>query len=202
MSRRILLIIGSALPDSVAHSAAAIYAQAAQNAGAEVRHRDLADSATPALLLGGSDARHEAEHIFDEISWADHLLLVRPHWWGQTPSVLTSFLDRVLIEAGSTRGDDCPALLRGRSARIVVAGGERLFRDHAALRDDTALTRAILRYRGIATDGFTHLTTAASSDLDARLRWTKRVQAIGRIDAAGGVAVPTPALARRVVSAA
>jgi putative NADPH-quinone reductase len=60
----------------------------------------------------------------DAMTWANHIIIVHPLWWGSAPALLKGFLDRVLVSGFAykyEKGRSIPlALLKGRTARMII----------------------------------------------------------------------------------
>lgn len=161
MSHRIAII--QAHPDAagghLCHLLAQAYADAAREAGREVRVIDVAQLDFP-LLRSQKDWQEgqvpeSLRPAQETIRWADHLVLFFPLWLGDMPALLKGFLEQVARPGfafeyveGNPLGKK---LLTGRSARVVVTMGmpalvyRWIFRAHS-LR---SLERNILGFVGI-----------------------------------------------------
>jgi putative NADPH-quinone reductase len=132
MGKRVAIIIGHPDADEphFCHALAQAYANGAAEAGHEVRVIDVGTLNFPLLRT-----RREFEKgvpppdiraAQEDISWADHLLIVYPLWLGTMPALLKAFFEQTFrygfaLTAG---GKGMPRkLLAGRSARIVVTMG-------------------------------------------------------------------------------
>jgi putative NADPH-quinone reductase len=60
----------------------------------------------------------------NDITWAEHLTLVYPIWWGGIPALLKGFFDRVFLPGFAfkyRKGSPFPdKLLKGRTAHLLV----------------------------------------------------------------------------------
>lgn len=160
MSKRIAIIQGHPDLDEghLGHALARAYADAAENAGHEVRHLVVAQLALPVLH---SREEWEARPVPDIVAaaqavirWADHLLIVHPLWLGSMPAALKAFLEQVFrpgfaVEA-APRG--WKKRLSGRSARVVVTMGMPglVYRFFFVAHGLRGLVRNVLRFSGIA----------------------------------------------------
>lgn len=128
MSKRILLILGHPSGDSFCAALAERYAQAAVQAGHEVRRLQLGELDFDPVLRQGyrhiQALEEDLQKAQSDILWAEHLTLVYPIWWGGIPALLKGFFDRVLLpgfafkyRAGKAFPDK---LLLGRTAHLLV----------------------------------------------------------------------------------
>ncbi len=202
MSRRILVVIGTPLPDTLNHSLAHAYIDAARADGAEVRVVDLAHDPIPAhprtraeLRAPRTDADHpldpEVARYLDDVRWADHLVFFYPQWWGTYPAALKAFIDRVFLSGATFRYREgrnslSEQLLAGRTSRLVMTMDSPIWWNRLIYRGaaEASLTRATLRYCGVRTVGITRFTPIRFSDDAGRKGWLTRVAGLGRRDAA------------------
>lgn len=132
MPRRILVIDGHPDPDParLVHAMARAYADAARDAGHEVRQIDVGLLDFPVLRTQEDYRQHAPPPAIaaaqDDIAWAEHLVLLFPLWLGGMPALLRAFIEQALRPgfAAESRGGGMPIKrLVGRSVRIVVTMG-------------------------------------------------------------------------------
>jgi putative NADPH-quinone reductase len=140
------------------HGLADTYREAATEAGHSVDVIDLGTLEIP-LLRKPETWEGETDLAFvkdsqEKILAADHLVFVYPLWLGDVPAVLKAWLEQVLRPGFAlkiNRSGWNPALLSGRSARVIVTMGMpaffyRWFYFAHSLR---SLQRNILKFCGI-----------------------------------------------------
>lgn len=187
MTKRILIIQGHPdfRPDHYDHALAAAYAEGAENAGHQVRTLTVADLEFPLLRtkaeFDGDDIPEAIRESQEQISWAEHLVLVYPLWLGTMPALLKAFLEQVL-RPGFAINPENPfgGLLKGRSVRIVVTMGMpalfyRLYYRTHSLKN---LKRNILRFAGFGPIR-TSLIGMVESSSSKRRKWLDRMAALG-----------------------
>ncbi len=201
MSHRILVIVGTPLPDTLTHALAHAYADGARDGGADVRVIDLATDPIPGhprtrddLRAPRSDADRpldpDVARYLDDVQWAQHLVIIHPQWWGTVPAALKAFIDRVFLSGAAFRYRERSSipvqLLTGRTARVVMTMDSPRLWNRLVYRGaaEASLTRATLGYCGVKTVGITRFTPVRFSDDDARESWLRKVAALGRKDAA------------------
>lgn len=203
MNRRLLVIIGTPLPDTLTHALAESYAASARARGAQVRTIDLAHDPIPdhprtrdqlrAPRAGRTDdlpLDPEVARYLEDLFWADHIAIFHPQWWGTVPAALKAFIDRVFLSNATFRYRERSALsdrlLAGRTARIVMTMDSPRFWNRLVYRGaaEASLSRATLGYCGVRTVGITRFTPVRFSDDAARRGWIERVARHGRADAA------------------
>lgn len=187
--RRIAIIDGHPDPDRhhLVHALADACASGARAAGHFVRRIDIAEMNFP--ILHSAKAWREAavsadiRHCQDAILWADHLILLYPLWLGDVPALLKAFLEQVLRPGFAIREGASPheaALLRGRSARIIVTMGmpAPVYRLYFGAHSLRSLERNILGYVGIHPIRRTLIGSVGDSEGQAET-WLKRAAALG-----------------------
>jgi putative NADPH-quinone reductase len=162
MAKRILIIQGH--PDSreerFCRALETAYSQGALEAGHEVQHLRLADTAFGFLRSReewekgepGSEVRRAQRMI----SWAEHIAIFYPLWLGSMPALLKGFFEQVMRPgfafSGVSSGKMWKKGLKGRSARVVVTMGmpAAVYRWYFRAHSLKSLQRNILGFVGIA----------------------------------------------------
>ena len=137
---RILVIVGTPLPDSLVHALADSSVTGAREAGAEVRVVDLARDEIPGHPTERNELRAPRDTndrpldltvaaYVDSLAWAEHVVFVYPQWWGTYPAALKAFVDRVFL---------ANTAFRYRPARKLFRLSERC-RDQPLARDSGLL---------------------------------------------------------------
>jgi len=142
------------------HALAEDYAQAAKEAGHEVRAIEVAALefsliASAAEWKGGASAPDIISAQRD-IAWAEHVAIFFPLLLGDMPARLKGFFEQVL-RPGFAIGEAAPGrlgkkLLKGRSARIVVTMGMPAFFYRLYYRSHSvkSLQRNVLEFCGFS----------------------------------------------------
>ncbi len=128
MGKRILVILGHPSSNSFCSALADSYAEAARQAGHEVKLLRLGALTFDVVLHEGFKKIQTLESDLvqaqEDIRWAEHLCFVFPIWWGGVPALLKGFLDRAFLpgfafkyRAGAAFPDQ---LLKGRSAHMLA----------------------------------------------------------------------------------
>ncbi len=76
-------------------------------------------------MFMGKEAPEDVSKYQELVSWADHLTVVYPMWWGQMPAMLKGFIDRVFANgyAFSYTEKGPEGLLQGKSAHLYICTG-------------------------------------------------------------------------------
>ncbi|MBV8424624.1 MAG: NAD(P)H-dependent oxidoreductase [Candidatus Eremiobacteraeota bacterium] len=170
---------------------AARYAEAARNAGHEVRYIDAGGMELPVLRRPETSfATAPPREIADaqsDVAWADHIVFFYPLWIGDMPAALKIFLEHLFrpgfaLAYGGRRRFPRP-LLRGKSARIVVTMGmpallyRNVFRAHSV-----ESLRTCLRMAGINPVRRTFFGGVTDASECRRRKWLDRIARLARRD--------------------
>lgn len=193
MTKRILLIHGHPDPESFCAALGAAYRDAARAAGAEVHEIVVGELAFDPNLRFGYRQRTELEPCLlaarEELTWAEHIVLVHPVWWGSVPALLKGFFDRVLLPGfafqkreGSVWWDK---LLAGKTGRIISTLDQPgwYYRLRYGSPSTKALKRLTFEFCGIAPTRVTVLGPIRLSSDKARAAFLRRVARLGTAQA-------------------
>ena len=190
MGKNIAVILGSPDPDSFCRALADRYAQAAEQAGHQVRYFRLGEVEFDPVLRHGYNQRQELEpgllEIKEAISWAEHLVLVYPVWWGGMPALLKGFFDRVFLPGYAFKyRNNSPLwdkLLTGRSAHVITTMDtppwyfKLIYRSPA----HNQIRRTILEFVGIKPVRVTVFGPVRDASSPRKAAWLDRVVAFAQ----------------------
>jgi NAD(P)H dehydrogenase (quinone) len=192
--KRIYILNGHPAESSLNRTLAESYAQAAQDAGHEVRLTHLHNiSFDPDFGYGGFDVQKPLEagleQVLTDIEWSQHMVITTPMWWGGLPAKLKGLFDRAFLpgrtfDTRQTNWIGMPApMLSGRTGRVIMTSDTpnyfmRLVYHNAMLRQ---LRDQILGFVGIKPARFTHFS-GASNPKPAKIdRWIADVKRYGAL---------------------
>ncbi|HEX8595261.1 MAG TPA: NAD(P)H-dependent oxidoreductase [Pseudomonas sp.] len=188
--KRILMIFGTPKSASFGHALGEAYALGARSEGHVVRMLKLGELDFDPVLHNGYEQSQNLEHDLleaqREIHWAEHLVFVYPVWWGGLPSVLSGFLDRVLMPgfAFKTHGRKhiSNELLRGRTAELLVTMDTppRYFRWVYGAPAHRQMVRTVLAFCGIKTKRLSEFAPVRTSTEEQRQQWLRKAEMLGR----------------------
>jgi putative NADPH-quinone reductase len=187
---KIALIQGHPDPrgDRFCHALAETYAQAAREAGHDVRTVEVAHLEF-ALLRSAADWQEGAPEeairgAQQTLAWAQHLVIVFPLWLGDMPALLKGFFEQALrpgFALGKAEPRRLPKkLLKGRSARVIVTMGMPAFfyRIYYRAHSVKSLKRNMLEFCGVSPVATSLIGTVDSAP--ARQIALAKVQLLGR----------------------
>jgi NAD(P)H dehydrogenase (quinone) len=190
MKKNILIIQGHPNKDSLSSEILNAYRESAEQSGAEVRAiivREL--EFQPVLFLGYKRTEPLENDILrsqEQISWADHLVMIYPNWWGTYPAMFKGFIDKVLwpgFAFSFQPGRDTPQqLLKGKSARIFVTmdSSRWTYRFRQGAPGHKAMKLATLGFCGISPVNFTTFYRIRYAKKEKTDKWTSHVKKLGR----------------------
>lgn len=165
------------------------YIEGATLAGHLIRRIDLAAFDFPMLRSQKQfESRRPPEELriaIDDIQWSEHLVIIFPLWLGTMPALLKAFLEQVMrpgVAFEYTTGNSgLKALLKGRSARLIVTMGMPaiLYRLWFLSHGVAALRRGILNIAGVRPVRETLLGGCEMASDTRRKRWITKVRQLG-----------------------
>ncbi len=172
------------------HALAVAYQEAAEAAGHQVRHIDVAGLDFPWLRnatdFESGDPPPAIRQAQQAIEAADHLVFLYPLWLGDMPAILKAFLEQTfrpgfVTEPGQDMGSFGPRRLKGRSARLIVTMGmpalfyRLIYRAHSV----KSFRRNILRFCGFKPVRTTLISASMGGD-KGRAQWLEKMKHLGR----------------------
>ena len=192
-SKKIYILNGHPALNSLNRTLASAYADAAREAGHEVRITHLHD------LEFDVDYGHNGydnikplepvlEQVMEDIEWGEHMVLVTPMWWGSIPAKLKGVFDRAFLpgrafDTRNTNSFGMPApMLTGRTARVIMTSDTpgwimRWVYNNAAL---VQLKSQILGFVGMKPVCATHISGASHPKTGEVDKWIGRVKRYAR----------------------
>lgn len=128
MNKRVLVILGHPSSDSFCGALTDAYVEAATTAGHDVRLLRLNTLSFDTVLHHGYKHIQPLEPDLlkaqTDITWAEHLVLVYPIWWGGIPALMQGFFERTFLPGFAFKYREGKAfpdkLLQGRTAHLLV----------------------------------------------------------------------------------
>jgi len=190
--KRIFILNGHPAERSLSRTLVEAYADAARQAGHEVRLTHLHELHFDTDYGRGNfddpkPLEPALEQLLQDLSWSEHFMMSTPMWWGGLPAKLKGLFDRTLLpgRAFDTRSKTLIGLprpmLTGRTARVVVTSDTpgwfmRLAYKNALIWQ---LRRQILEFVGLKPARLTHLGPASEPKAGEVQRWVAQVRRLG-----------------------
>lgn len=191
MSRRILVADLHPARLSLSAGLAQAYDAGARAAGHQTRTAKLSEM-TFNPDFGQSSFRAapplepDLQTFRNNLTWAEHVVLILPMWWGGLPAKTKGLFDRILLpgyafDPRQRRMGVPKPLLAGRTGRLILTSDTPgwafglVYR--SAIRHQ--VQRQILSYVGIKPMGFNHFSPVEHSTDAIRAQWLTQAEALG-----------------------
>ena len=186
---RILIVVGHPVRQSYCGELARSYKEGALAKKAEVHELYLGELNFDPLLRNGYAKIQPLEpdlvQAQAEISWANHLVIIYPNWWGMMPALLKGFIDRTFLPGFAFKFSDenngpAQKLFAGKSAHMIVTTDMERWYHRWLWRNPghQVMKRAILEFCGINPVRVTTLPVQGSTP-EQRAHWIRQVKKFG-----------------------
>jgi NAD(P)H dehydrogenase (quinone) len=196
--KKVLVILGHPRLESYGNALSQAYARGAKEAGAEVKHLDLAQLEFSVNVVRSFDYDNNVDDIEPSlkeaqalVKWADHLVFVYPTFWGDMPALLKAFIDRAFLPNFAfkyRKGSAFPEqLLKGKTAHIITTMDAPVFFYQLMYRSPgtNALKRAVLHFCGVKPVHVTSIGRVRYLNEEQRKGWLGRIQKLAAREVAG-----------------
>ncbi|MCP8882861.1 NAD(P)H-dependent oxidoreductase [Devosia sp. XJ19-1] len=186
-----LVLNGHPLHPSFSGSIADRYGAILSRSGMDIQRLDLSALTIPELATrkpAEAEMTGDVARFWDAMTWADHVVIVHPLWWGGMPAKLKALFDIGLQSGKAYRyrpNNPLPlGLLAGRSVRLIVTSDTpswfmALGYGNAHFR---AMRRQVLKFIGLSPVRATHLSVIRHSTPQQRARLMARIDRDARAD--------------------
>lgn len=185
---KIFVFLGHTDSETLSGAFATAYESSARSAGHEVRRMNIGEMQFDPILHKGYKVIQETEpdiKTFQEnIKWADHLVIVYPHWWDGMPAILKGLFDRAWLPrfafTYAHHGLTWSRLLKGKTGRIITSANSSPWMIYFMYGPPTSqLALAILGFAGIRTHS-TIFGPSERASAATHAKWLRKVERLGR----------------------
>lgn len=186
---RILIINGNPKQASFCGSLAGRFHHDAELEGHDLRRVELANLHFDNDLSDGYDDDKDLEaavsEFQDAITWAEHIVVISPVWWGSMPSKLKGLIDRSFLPGFAfayEKGKAIPEkLLKGKSAELIFTLDTpvwwyKLWQGNPIYKE---LKHAILEFSGIRVKRASYFGPIIKSNESKRIKWLEKASRLG-----------------------
>ena len=187
--KKILIINGHPNKNSYSQALAEAYKDGASSKGNHVVLLSLSELQFDLSLAQGYTKAMTLEPDLnfaqEKITWAEHIVIVHPVWWGSVPALLKGFFDRVLLPGFAFKyRKDSPLwdkLLKGRTARIIYTSDTPIWLYTWFFRAPSVnqVRSRVLEFCGITPVKVTAIGPIRKSSQEFREKWLEKVKRIG-----------------------
>jgi len=189
MTKRVFIWVAHPRSHSLCGGIADSYQAGALATGAEVRRIDLAEMSFDTSFDGyGEDALPLEPDLLawqDGISWADHILIVHPYWWGAMPTRAKAVLDRALTPGFGFRYHKVNVawdkLLKGKTADANITSGKQPVLDSMLYRRPArrVIRNQVLGFCGIRAKRVIQFGSVKLASQKKIAGWLRRAERMG-----------------------
>lgn len=186
--KKIFILLGHPLNDSMCGRLALAYEKGAMEAGHEIRVASIGDMKFDPILHQGYRAIQELEpdlkKVQENISWADHFVLLYPTWWSAMPALLKGMFDRMWLPGFAFHfnksGIGWHKLLREKTARVIITMDSWPIASWFLFGDTTnEISRAILGFSGFSPVRVKKFGPVKTASENKKNRWEDKVHRWG-----------------------
>lgn len=189
---KILIVLAHPDPRSFNHALADAAAHTARRLGHDVVLHDLYAERFDPILPSPEISRDATlpaglqRHCAD-LAAADGIVIVHPNWWGQSPAILTGWIDRVVRPGVAyefregDQGEGVPVgLLRARSAVVLNTSNTPRERERAVFGDplDAIWRRCVFDLCGVKDVRRRTYSVVVTSTVAQREEWLSNASAL------------------------
>ena len=186
--KKVLIILGHPVSKSYCGALANAYAKGAKSSGSRVRRINLGDINFDPVARMNKSQKLEPSLLKaqKDITWAEHLVIIYPTWWGSVPALLKGFLDRTFSSNFAFRFKKTfpfwDGLLKGRSARVITTmDSPKIGYLFFGRPGHSLMKRAILGFCGLKPVKITTVTKVKYLGEAGRKKWLDRVEQLGSL---------------------
>lgn len=185
---KIFILLGHTDRETLSGALADCYETHAHAAGYEIRRQDLADMHFDPILLHGyktiQKLEPDLEEFWDNVRWADHIVIVYPTWWSGMPAMLKGLFDRAWLPHFAfnfaDHGLTWTKMMKGKTARIITSANTNPWLLQFMYGSPTQMLElAILRFSGIRAYSTVFGPSERASER-RRSNWFRQVERLAR----------------------
>ncbi|MGC4036567.1 MAG: NAD(P)H-dependent oxidoreductase [Chitinophagaceae bacterium] len=193
MAKKILLILGHPSENSFCNALLNAYQSGAMASGAECKTLSISRLHFDVNLADGyksGEAMQMEEDLVASqqlISWADHVVMAYPNWWGFMPAITKGFIDRIFLPGFAFKhhsGKIFPEkLLKGKGMRLLVTMDTPKWWFYLIYRASQyqILKDIVFGYVGFDPIRFSTFGFIRKSTDKLRSSWLKKVEQLGKL---------------------
>lgn len=186
--KKVFIWVANPKAGSLSSGLAQSYAKGAEAQGAEVRIMELSDMDFVAEFEGYTGRKELAPDLVkwqEAVTWADHLLIVYPYWWGAMPTKAKAVLDMALVPGFGFKyhnsGLKWDKLLKGRTGDAIITSDTPPWLDAVLYRKPgrRVIKNQVLDFVGIKPKKIVQFGSVVSANEKKIARWLSKAQSMG-----------------------
>lgn len=192
MAKNILLILGHPSENSFCNALLDAYKKDAKSTGGNCKTIYVSKLNFNVNLSDGyktGEAMQLEEDLVSSqqlLTWADHIVMAYPNWWGFMPAITKGFIDRIFLPGFAFKhhsGKIFPEkLLKGKSIRLLVTMDTPKWWFYLVYRASQyrILKNIVFGYVGFGPIHFSTFGFIRKSTDKLRENWIKKVEQLGK----------------------
>ncbi len=188
--QKVLIINGHPNKESFCYSLAEAYRKGSVKGGKEVEILHLRDLKFNLNLEFGYSHRTELEDDLVKsqklITWANHIVIIHPVWWGSVPALLKGFFDRVLLPGFAFKyKENSPLwdkLLSGKTGHLIYTTDTPiwLYRYFFMAPSVNQVKKRVMQFCGITPVKVTSIAPIRKSSQKFREAWLSKIEQMAK----------------------
>ena len=185
---KIFILLGHTDAATLSGALADHYETHARAAGHEIRRQNIGAMDFDPILHEGYKSIQQLEPalevFWENVRWAEHIVIVYPTWWSSLPAKLKGLFDRAWLPHFAfnfaDHGLTWTKLLKGRTARIITSANSSPWLLYFMYGPPTVVPElALLRFSGIRARSTVFGPSERSSE-KTKARWFQKVERLAR----------------------
>lgn len=189
-TKKTLIINGHPKQSSFCHALADAYQKGSTLGGHEVELLHLRDLDFSLNLSNGYSIKTELEPDLVKaqklITWANHIVVIHPVWWGSVPALLKGFFDRALTSGFAFKHREnshlWDKLLSGKTGHLIYTCDTPIFLYKLLFMAPSVkqVKKITLEYCGITPVKVTAIAPIRTSTDEFRKQWLSKIEKIAK----------------------
>ena len=190
MRKKVLIIHGHPVEDTFSEDLTNAYIKGLDSAGADYKMvylRDLKfDLNFSEGYRGNQELEDDLKMVQKDISWADHLVITYPNWWGTFPALVKGFIDRTFLPGFAFKYREGTVLwdklLKGKSARVIVTmdSPPLYYKWIQGAPGHKAMKNGTLKFCGVDPVRMSTIGSIKQSSEKKRKKWLEAIEKLGQ----------------------
>jgi NAD(P)H dehydrogenase (quinone) len=188
--QKVLIINGHPNKKSLCNGITEAYYQGSSSAGNEVEVIHLSELNFSLNLSYGYSQRTELESDLimaqQKITWANHIVIIHPVWWGGVPALLKGFFDRVLLPGFAFKyrenGQLWDKLLTDKTGHLIYTTDTPvwLYRYFFMAPSVNQVKKRVMHFFGITPVKVTAIAPIRKSTQKFREHWLAKIEQLAK----------------------
>ncbi len=186
--KKVLIINGNPNPTSFCKAIAEQYQISSAEKGNSVKILHVGELKFELNLKHGFEYQSEFENDLllsqNYISWAEHIVIIHPVWWGSVPAVLKGFFDRVLLPGFAFKYHEndpmWDKLLKEKTGHLIYTSDTPsfIYKWIFGAPSENMVKKRVMKFCGISPVKVTHFGSMRKKSASQREKILKQIKNI------------------------